>query len=140
MTVHLLMYYVNIVDLLRENGVNVLCESSTYRDYDPNIVISYNEPLSKYLHVETADSQQWIQVDLQKVVYLSAYKIVTKDMCNWLSEWDFAISINGTSFKSIHHSNDYPYNQTFRFNKMVQGRYIKITGSAKKCNSKIFAI
>ena len=134
------MYFLNIVNLLRERNLNPSCFSPAYQQYDANIIFKYNEPVSKYLHVETTNSRQWIQIDLQSIVSISGYMIYEKEGCHWLSEWDFEISFDGKQFKNVHHNDGYANGSTFRLHPRAIGRYIKMTGSAKECDSIVFAI
>ena len=133
----------NIVTCLREKGIEPYSNAS-HINYDitkrPYTVFDYeSDPGVYYLHTSDKKGRQWWIADLKRIVYINAYKITAMPKCQWISEWNFSVSLNKKDWKIIHTYNNYPTNETINFSIVYVAKYVNITGYAAACQNDLLA-
>ena len=132
----------DIITCLRDNDIEPYTTASHLSGdikKRPYSVFQYDlDPEEYYLHTNT-EINNWWKADLQRIVYINAYKLTAKKMCHWVSEWNFSISMDDKNWIIVDSKHSYPDNEVIQFDNVYVARYLNITGSAAECDSKLLA-
>ena len=129
----------NIVDCLREKGINPLAHASSlaYDGKCPALnAISYD--VQSIFHSNN-DNELWWKADFKRVVTVHAYQIGTDSYCNYLRKWRVMISNDNETWKTIDsppEESKFPMGKIYVLKKMYSCRFFRINKlSDSKCGS-----
>jgi len=92
----------NIVECLRSLKTEPVAYSFSVagNDYLPNNAIDGN--FKNFFHSSYENKAQFWGVDFKKDVLIFGYQIYSNDWCHYISKWNFSVSMNNKTYKSIH--------------------------------------
>ena len=125
----------NIVDCIRNTGVEPEASSSTYdgNNQHPKYALIYNG--NNQFHTSYSTTPQWWMVDFKRTVSIYSYLIQTGDWCWFIYSWNASVSMNNKTWTKVDTKTGYPLGNTFTLSKAYNARYFKIEGSTQQCAS-----
>ena len=134
----------DIVTCLRRYNIEPQCSASMtsqLQRYLASNAIDYDLSDYYYVHSETSASRNWWQVDFKNIVYIKQYKITSPSNCNFVKEWEFQISFNGSQWETVDKQGiGFSNNSIFTLKNTAVTRYVRILGSSPDCqNPRILA-
>ena len=114
---------------------SVAVATSILDNYFPSNALDYVNDDIWYHSVRDGNPQEW-GVDLIKTVTINSYQIKAGTGCNWISKWNFCVSMNNISWNCVDSpAQGYPEDKTFQLNSPAKARFVKIEGSSPLCSS-----
>ena len=125
----------NIIDSLRESGINTIASSSSKLNDNrgPTNAILY--PAPDFFETDTSSTQQWWMADFSSTVRIESYSVYSNSGCYWLNAWSAFSSLNNKTWTHIHSvtatvSGDINYT----LETPTTARYFRIDGLSIGCD------
>ena len=129
----------DIVTCLKRNEIEPECSISGsvgLSRFPPSSGINYTLSQYYYVHAQTSEKRNWWQVDLKNLVYIKQYQLTASSWCNFVREWEFQISSNGSQWETVDKQGiGFSNNTLITLKNTVFTRYVRILGSAAGCGT-----
>ena len=108
--------------------------SDEYSFYSVESPINYSLSTDIYFHSEfNPSTTQWWKVNLLKIMYISSYKLLALDHCNWVNQWTIEFSLDDNNWNKVHEHNGFSENKKYSLKVAQPAQYVKISGSTNGC-------
>ena len=129
----------NIIECLRESGINPTATSRTYDSDSENATKAIDYTTTNNFHSSDKTQTELWMIDFHKDITLGSYAITTNaDGCYWIRKWKALISTDNINWKVVDTPPEaYAKGENHTLNPSTKARYFKIESLNGNCGYRI---